>query len=565
MASLSEDMEKAGFKPNLMADMAGAGYKAPTPQNEMQNTPLVQGIKKEGTDIADEAGGFAGDLQNRFSQAKTALGESGKSITAPEAGLRIAGSVLGAGNDLLSRGMSLVGKTANNVTGGAIGSVLEALAKTPIGVAAISALKSGGDKWEEFKTTYPRVAADVEPLLEGGNLALNATGVGEGVNAGIKGAKMLGGGVMKAAEPVIKAGGKAYDFTANIPKALIESRRPGAIDSLEQFYNTTAGRTTTGSKKLYQGQLATDAKNAAGTEGENAPRILAENGIVPKQEGNQLATLEQAAKFRQDTLQLRQVNRDAIKQVVNAVPRTKMDDLEKQALTLARSEQNVASGKAAPLERQIKKAFNQYRIDYGNEIPLDKVDDIKSARWSNKRNFTDDLGKDVDYLIGKAAQKTVEDTATSAGFDDVAQLNRHIGDRLEAAKFLEGLDKKRVGVGGLTRIAVMGAASTAGKTIHGKILYAMGGDAAMSILTSNSIAGPVKRLVLQNLEKKNPEAYKEAVKWLEEQKILRETRPKLPAPTPGQSYINQGRPIPVAPKGFNGDSISNDVTASTRP
>lgn len=124
-----------------------------------------------------------GAIGNRVQQGAQALNDnaSGK-IEAPEAGLRIFGSIIGAGNDIVGGAVKGSLQTANAATGGALGNAarggLQAIAQTPLGAMGVSALQGGAAKWQAFAEKYPRAAQDFQAIPEAAQMLLNFTGAG---------------------------------------------------------------------------------------------------------------------------------------------------------------------------------------------------------------------------------------------------------------------------------------------------------------------------------------------------------------------------------------------------
>ncbi len=190
-----------------------------------------------------------------------------------------------------------------------------------------------------------------------------------------------------------------------------------------------------------------------------------------------------------------------------------------------RTPRNIASGKANKLEADIRREFEAYRSNYGDAINLATVDEIKSARYADmKFDFTQPLKSDTNGAIARTARQIIEDKATQAGFTDLAQLNREIGSRLDAADFLQRLDGQTLKYGKIGKYAFMGIGASLGTGVVGKILGALGGDLLAQLLMSADVAGPVKRMVLASLAEKSPEAYQATLKWIKANKLAIETR-----------------------------------------
>jgi hypothetical protein len=166
-------------------------------------------------------------------------------------------------------------------------------------------------------------------------------------------------------------------------------------------------------------------------------------------------------------------------------------------------------------------------------------------------------------------QQQIEDTAKSAGFEHVAQLNRDIGDHFEVAKMLDRLDGKKVLNGQMGKHMLRLAGTIAGSS-HGplgSVFGAMGGDAVSRLLASQSIASPMTRYLLRDLEAKDPESYAKVIEWIKQQNFDREGRLLLPSgtmtgtrnPDTGEIFNGYGeqKPIPMG-----GKTLPNAIVVS---
>jgi len=439
------------------------------------------------------------------------------------------------------------GDTATTATAGATSAVANALLPgKPVGM--LSNIGRG---------MAPGYVADVGTGLTGAR--------GEdrtGANAFVPGFGTLGGGVLGAGTGALTS------------RQQSQQQMQLAVDELESKYqdiNRGWVRTRKASDKARQ---TTKAKDRAGTQGRTPERVLAESGIVPQLEGSKFSTRDQAERLRSTIAPLHRANRKALQEASYSTQPVLVDDLEREAIRRARSSENIASGDADKLVRAIKKEMQGYRENYGDTISLIDLDDIKSARWT-KTGFSltkdDKLAGDVDYLIGKSAQKRIEDVARDAGAVDVAQLNRDIGDIIQASKFLENLDGRAVLYGrmGTHMMRLAGAVAGSGGGALGSVAGAMGGDVLAGLLRSNSIATPVKRLLLAKLEATDPAAYQRTLNWLRKEKLDRELRLALPKPRFIPLGENNPRPdassvraVPAQSQG-NLPSATNEYAAQT--
>ncbi len=439
------------------------------------------------------------------------------------AGQRIKDIVGGAAeigsNFILPGGASTIAK---NVGMGAIRETVKTGVKTGVKVGTLA---GGGQALQQDKN-FGEIATDtVKGALFGG-----ATGGALGTISGVAGA--------------VK---NAY----NPSKAAIKR----SVDDLEAKYSELfTGLSPTKLKKYKNTQDAVEKKNLAGTVGKTPERTLAEAGVVPKQNGARLDTLEQAEDFRTTIAPLREANRAALKEVEMATPKIDLFKEEQAVIARIRNSKGTTSANKDAMVARARREFAATRKEFGSEVPLTIYDDIKASQWGATKfdMAVPQLDRDVHYNIAKVAQQTIEDTARVAGFEDVAQLNREIGDRLEAAKWLENLNGKTVKGGRLGRYIFAGiGASAGGNTFLGKILGAFGGDMLANYLISNSVSTPVKRAILKRIQIEDPITYQRALQWLEEQKILKITRLKLPPP----SFI------PVGPR--TGESSVKMIPAET--
>ena len=420
--------------------------------------------------------------------------------------------------------------------------------------------KASVKKVSDWAEANPDAARNLVDAITVTTAALGAEGKGNFLNKDLKG---MGKAYATPFKDVAEATRNLPDDVKEAIAPLGENMQKKAVAGLEDTYTELLTGTKGRNAKLFKSQQATIAKNAGGTVGKPPEKILAEAGIVPRTGArSRLETLEQAADFKKSVEPLAKINRSALREVEQATQPIALDDLETQALKLARSTRNIDSGAAPDLTKEVKASFQALREEYGPTVSITKLDDIKSARWGNvKFDSTRPFRSDADYLIAKAAQGTIEDTAAAAGFDDVAQLNRLIGDRLEAAKFLASIDGQVMKGGQLKRYVFSAVGSTFGNTIPGKIAGALGGDLVAKILIDNSVAGPVRRLILRGIEQQDPAAYTSALKWLDDQNVIRSARLALPAGTPGANVINEGRPIIAAQPGTR-DFVGKDVAVS---
>lgn len=456
---------------------------------------------------------------------------------------------------------------------------------------AISQAQTGGDAKAGLATGVTSAVADtllggklkpVKGLLPSAKQFGKTASVGyvSDVSSGLAGqrgedrtgAKAFIPGAGTALSTLLGGGQAVSSFVKNVKNPPEEVINAAKLD-LEDKYNELYSGTKSGKAKLSRAEYATELKNKSGTSGFAPTTILAQDGVIPKQKGSVLDTFEQANEYKQKVFETQKLLKNAIKEVEYQTPKVSLADLEQEAINRAATPENIDSGDAQDIIKSIRKEFAKLRASYGNEILLSKVDDIKSARWG-KIDFTkqnpfapraDKLAADADYLIAKSAQKKIEDVAASAGLEDVAQFNRDIGDRLEAARFLAGLNGNKVKGGRLLKYTAMVIGSSAGNSLPSKVLGALGGDMVANMLISNSVTSAQKRLILRNLQRKDPASYTKVMEWLTKQGVDRQLRPALPEarsifvePTNRPANFQTGIK-PNIPSGANTDFSVEDI------
>lgn len=392
---------------------------------------------------------------------------------------------------------------------------------------------------------------------------LTGTGIGYASDVsmglqGLRGEDRTGGSAfIPGLGTAVGFGLPAISETANTIKnknEIVGNLKEKAINKLENKYIEWSSGTKPGKKAVVKAEQKTTMLNKAGTTGKTPMRILAESGITPKTTGTKFNTYEQADDFRKGINVLSDTNKKALNEVGLSTVPSKLDNLEAKAISFARTPENINSGRADKMAREIKNEFKILRKEYpSGNIPITLQDDIKSARWQNvfkNKGLIDSdiLKKDSEYAIAKAFQKNIEEVAEKAGHTEVAQLNREIGDRLEASKFLESLDGKTLKGGRVAKYVGTLIGSTIGQSLPAKIIGALGGNAVADVLIKSSVNSPARRIILNKLKIKDPEAYTATIKWLTKQDSLRSTRLQLPAGIPKENPI-----ITPDPRQYNPD------------
>ncbi len=347
--------------------------------------------------------------------------------------------------------------------------------------------------------------------------------------------------INNAADKAEQIANKPFEMATNAVKAPINSIKnkiteaknnaiPEAINKLEQNYvNISTGKQTL-RKDFIRNSESTLNKNKAGTTGNTPQRTLAESGIIADNNGKTFTTHDQANQLKEQLRPMHDANHQALQEVEQMTPPISNDAVYNRFKNQVESNIKTKTDREAFLARGEKEIGN---LGDGNSTKITELNQEKSGNWDKTKFDTaiPQLQRDYHYQIAKAMQQEIEATAERAGHPDIAQSNREIGDRMEAIKYLESLDGKKIlngQIGGhLLRIA--GAITGASHGPFGSIWGALGGDIVSRVMANHSIASPFTRVLLRDLEIKDPAAYEKVTEWIKKQGLDRSNRLELPS------------------------------------
>lgn len=543
--------------PAALGKTLGESLAAPKVADDIEQANQLQGdsqfrMLKE-IQRVEQGGGDATRLKQIFNQQKNtesvadiapSINKSNSQVMGEIGGTAIDLLTAGYGSKLLPKGMT--GKLATKA-----GTLLD---RTGLGAVSpeLSAIAS-----QQAKGLFTKQG--IGNVLEGASLGY-ASDVAQGLGGG-RGEDSMGkaafapglGTLLGAGIPAIAETSQSFKNKLNIDNQIDELH-----DSWNELYSGTKRR----AKKMAQADRVTELKNRY-TTGRTPTRVLAEDGVIPKIKDTGFDTVEQAEKYRDSISPLNDANKAALTELDKTGAVIDLNQAEQKAIAAVLTQKNIDSGDADGLVNEVTSAFKSLREWHGNEIPLSKADGIKTAR-AGKVAFdsTRPFKKTGNYEVSKALRLAIEDKARSLGAEDVAQLNREIGDKLDAVKFLEDIHGERAKGGRLGKYVGAMIGSTLGSTPLGKILGAFGGDMFANLLISNSVAGPVKRLLLKDLQRKNPQAYTKTIQWLKSRKLGSDIL--LGLPEGGKSsYKPVDSKVFVNPQGQASDSLQEVVDANS--
>jgi len=160
------------------------------------------------------------------------------------------------------------------------------------------------------------------------------------------------------------------------------------------------------------------------------------------------------------------------------------------------------SGTLSDQQLAVDKIISELKAQYGEKISDYDLNQIKKAQWAESSSF--DLTKpkfmgDVNYQIGNAIKNIIEKNNPEL---TIKKLNAEIGNAADFVRNLKKVDgQTSPGGGKMTKLfgRTVGAIAGSGAGPFGSIGGAMVGNYITELLQNNSIAGPLKRSILENI------------------------------------------------------------------
>lgn len=346
----------------------------------------------------------------------------------------------------------------------------------------------------------------------------------------------------------------AIDGFQAMTSATIPKLQQKVVDDLANTYREVAGTTVRSNRTL----LRSEAR------GKDPAQFLAERNITPTIEDGKIHTFEQSKALRESADPLNDTLDRALVEIQPSLPLTSIDTLRAKALK-GLDELQVTETVREALRREINQEWDLRKARYGERIDLRTVNQLKKTDWkATPFDSNKPYQRDINYINGRASKETIEE-AVPLDVVDVRELNSHLGDIYDAAKFLDSLEAKAVKGGRLGKFfaRTIGAVVGSQGGVAGSILGGLVGDRAAEILQQSTFGGPLKQLILRQIEKENPAVYKQVQDYLKRSGLERQMRPLLPAPNPNQSTINQGRAIRQG-SFSEGEYVGRDTIISSR-
>lgn len=362
-----------------------------------------------------------------------------------------------------------------------------------------------------------------------------ASDVASNLEQGKNGKDIFKPGVGTAIGTAIPVLGGVRELAGGAKNTVKASLQKKAVSDLTEKYNELFTGTKSGKNVLQKSVGA----------GKNPSEFLAKSGyIIGVGKGGKIDT--------QPVIQEIQQNADSFEGVFSKILQEKDATLPvDQHINLSRlaqatksrlaTPQNKASGNLSKMNAEVDSVVNELRAQFGDKVNLSTLNMVKRGQWAQTKVFDATkpaFSKDVSYNLGKSAKELIEKHIPEA---DIRAFNAYLGDHYDTINNLQKLDGKTVNGGRLGKYfaRTIGAIAGAKGGPIGSLLGAEAGDTISGIMQSNSIANPVKRVILSQISKESP-VYGEAQAALQKLKL---GQLKLPAPKAGSPTVSVNVPI----------------------
>ena len=242
--------------------------------------------------------------------------------------------------------------------------------------------------------------------------------------------------------------------------------------------------------------------------------------------------------------------------------RLSLKDLEKQAIKSLHANPDIkAAGTALEAERKARKVFGNLRASYGDIVPLDVANQIKSGQWKEARSIfaktQPNYAGNTNFQIGQVLKTAIEGKMKDA---PVGALNHEIGSLITTAEALGKLNNSVAKGGKIGKyfFRTIGAIAGAKAGPVGTMLGAGAGELAARVAQQIPANNPFRAAVLAKISQGSPKVVREFAEYLAREEAAKAKRLALPAPgqTPviqmggevlGQKVDAQGNIIPHTP------------------
>lgn len=411
-----------------------------------------------------------------------------------------------------------------------------AIAKATFGGKVLQGAKIGATQGAVGGTLFGAGREAQDPNATVGSVAKEAAIMG---GTGALGGAALGGG-LAVPSAAIRGTAKTVSTIANPQKAIERE--------VDQLFKSTRGIE---SKVKLASQKNTDLRKIV-----SDPVVF--KGIKVS---NQTINPDEAIGVIDNRIEtLISAKREMLPELDRYVPKLSREQIREDAI-------RRVAGTASPADEQdIINAINKQVDALPEQVSLTELDSLRARFRKSSRDAKGLQKRDSEYSTLENSTRDLLFQATdNLPFDtngQFAALNTYVKDMLETRQFLDKTlrgQKVKGGRLGIYAGRMVGAIAGIKGGVLGSIMTSELGGAIMSVITNNQLGNSMKMRLIRNITD-DPKIIKEVEQLLK--KSIDYQAPRLPA---GQGpIINQGRPIPVLPKGRNIEVVSPDTAASSR-
>lgn len=590
--SFVKEKKDAGYNPAQIASMWNSGegepdaykgtFKTGTPSKGTNSLGVQYDVPGYAMRVSNYYRQFSGSQQQAPTDLQTAQNQVQTGVTQehgdnkPGYFSRVGSDITGLPGELRDTAKAGADEIQQGIEASRNGEDLKAIGKVALGIG-----RSGiGSAWDVLKTIFSPISEAVAPVIQHtvdtiSDIPSVQESAMHGANAKILALKDKADAIAAKHPEVAQLFSDTYNLattlaaeTKGAPAAksavsdlgnVISDATKDAIKpirtALEDKYVNTAksdwerfGGDYTKTSKLLDQQEAMAKTGKVPDSFQDTPTFLAEQGISPQNimENGKFSSTK-AAEIADNLTgsgvkPFEKMLNEQLDVVQQGQPPVPIDSIRKAVADQINSLTHLVPEKIESMIRDANKSINAISRKYPEGITLKELNELKGKYWRDtKFDINKPLQPQINYSIGTAMKNVIENRAGDA---NIKEMNGLLGNYYKSAKFLNGFGDRTIKLTGKQKI-VRGAIK-AGATILGEKAFGISGGIGGYFL-SKSIANmlenasnPLKEYILNNLEKTNPKAYEEAIKWLGKQERARNARLML---MPGGELGTDKNPI----------------------
>lgn len=467
----------------------------------ISGTPAPAAASNPINSIGDAFNSGVGQMKAGYEDASSATNP----LTKTEAGVKMLAGGVNTALSPLAPVMKPVGD-AINATG-------NALSDKPLikGAAGNTTIGSHGETNYTPNMESNRVTEDINnaatvlPFAAG---ALSPSEVGSEMSGVAKTVKDTAGSIKDRLTPEPPPPGAAQAKTV----AQTVKAQQAVQDSVRQTAN----------KYVKSSGVLHEAESVNGTKPLEVISSYPKGKALPSIEGGKVNPDEAIDYLKGKIGELSNIKNDAVFLNDNKVP---VEDFGKYAHDLVDAQKGWSNVRKSDAHAQLDTQLRSIDAAYKTDLPLSEIDKIKTEQTGLSKSYNNNGAKpfelDTHGILGKAARDLVEMHTEDA---PTKELNKLIQSHYDAVDLLDSMRGKAPHGGQLARYAgriggeITGAiaGSTVGHPFIGALTGRIGADMLDSVLHSNFISNPLKRMMIDKMEGVEPAVRQKMLQYIEQ-------------------------------------------------